>query len=25
MAPIYTSWAAKVGGLEMIRAVQDIK
>jgi tripartite ATP-independent transporter DctP family solute receptor len=25
MAPIYTNWAAKVGGLEMIRAVQDTK
>jgi TRAP-type transport system periplasmic protein len=25
MAPIYTSWAPKVGGLEMIRAVQDVK
>ncbi len=23
MQPIYTSWASKVGGLEMIRAVQD--
>jgi tripartite ATP-independent transporter DctP family solute receptor len=25
MAPIYTSWASKVGGMEMIRAVQDVK
>jgi TRAP-type C4-dicarboxylate transport system substrate-binding protein len=25
MAPIYTSWAPKVGGMELIRAVQDVK
>ena len=25
MQPIYTTWASKVGGLEMIRAVQDTK
>ena len=25
MMPIYTTWASKVGGMEMIKAVQDTK